>query len=249
MSCKSEKQSIMMKEEYDSIAESLKKRKFTFLLKRLLDIAAALIMIIVFSPVLLIFSLMILFGSGKPVYFKQERMGKDGNIFKIIKFRTMRNNTATADGITKINDRRITKTGAFLRKYRLDEIPQLFNILKGDMSFVGPRPDMPIYYDTADYGYKCVLLAKPGVTSEATLKFKGEDEILALSENPEKTYAEEIFPEKVRMNIDYIKKITLLYDFNIILKTVYYVFINRSHKSTLSTDLETEARLDNSSGG
>ena len=100
-------------------------------------------MIFILLPVIVILSILIVIDSGFPVFFKQERMGKDGKTFIILKFRTMKNNTSTADGITLHNDNRITKVGKFLRKYRLDEIPQLFNIIKGEMSFVGPRPDLP----------------------------------------------------------------------------------------------------------
>jgi lipopolysaccharide/colanic/teichoic acid biosynthesis glycosyltransferase len=102
---------------------------------------------------------------------------------------------------------------------------------------------MPKYYKKDDYGYKCLLLVKPGVTGEATLKYKGEDTILALSENPERTYEEEVFPEKVKMNINYIRKITLLNDFNIIIKTVYYVFLVRSDKSSISINSEVKVSI------
>jgi lipopolysaccharide/colanic/teichoic acid biosynthesis glycosyltransferase len=216
---------IMTKKEYDLITEMLKKRIGTIILKRLFDILVSLIMIVIFSPFLLILSSLIIVTSGCPIFFTQERMGKCGKSFKIYKFRTMRNNTATEDGMTMTNDIRITKLGLFLRKYRFDEIPQLFNIIKGEMSFVGPRPDLPKYYLVDDYGYKCVLLVKPGVTGEATLEFKDEDTILALSENPEKTYVEEIFPQKIRLNIEYIKCFSVLKDMKSMLDTFLNVFI------------------------
>lgn len=221
------KEPIMTKEEYDYIVKSLRKKRLTLLLKRMFDILVSFIMILVLSPVILILSVLIIADSGFPVFFRQERMGKDGKIFRIFKFRTMKNNSATADGITLYNDKRVTKIGAFLRKYRLDEIPQLFNIIKGEMSFVGPRPDLPKYYTVDDYGYKSVLLVRPGVTGEATLKFKDEDKILSTSENPEKTYTEEIFPQKVRLNIDYIKRISILYDLKIMMNTVIDVFFRK----------------------
>lgn len=245
MDYKIEKEPIMTKEEYDFMINNLNKRKVIFAFKRVFDVAASLIMAVILSPMLIIFSLMIFLSSGRPVFFTQERIGRYGKRFNIIKFRTMKNNTATSDGITLLNDMRITKVGSFLRKYRLDEFPQLFNILKGDMSFVGPRPDMPQYYKVNDYGYKCVLLVKPGVTGEVTLKYKGEDSILSLSKDPEKTYIEKIFPEKVKLNIEYIKNITLLYDLNILLKTVYYVFANRNYggKDTYINNSEMEIHL------
>lgn len=219
------KEPIMTKEEYDYLVKSLRKKRLTLLLKRVFDILVSFIMILALSPIILILSVLIIVDSGFPVFFRQERMGKDGKIFRIFKFRTMKNNTATADGITLYNDKRITKIGAFLRKYRLDEIPQLFNIIKGEMSFVGPRPDLPKYYMVDDYGYKSILLVRPGVTGEATLKFKDEDKILSTSENPEKIYTEEIFPQKVRLNIDYIKRISILYDLKIMIDTFLSVFV------------------------
>jgi lipopolysaccharide/colanic/teichoic acid biosynthesis glycosyltransferase len=217
----------MTKEEYDYLVKSLRKKRVILLLKRMFDILVSFIMILALSPVILILSILIMIDSGFPVFFRQERMGKNGKTFRIFKFRTMKNNTATADGITLYNDKRITRIGEFLRKYRLDEIPQLFNIIKGEMSFVGPRPDLPKYYMVDDYGYKSVLLVRPGVTGEATLKFKDEDKILSTSENPEKTYTEEIFPQKVRLNIDYIKRISILYDMKIIINTVINVFFRK----------------------
>lgn len=221
------KKPIMTKEEYDYFVKSLRKKRATLLLKRFFDILVSFIMILALLPVILMLSVLIIIDSGFPVFFRQERIGKDGKIFRILKFRTMKNNTATADGITLHNDKRITRIGAFLRKYRLDEIPQLFNIIKGEMSFVGPRPDLPKYYIGDDYSYKYVLLVRPGVTGEATLKFKDEDKILSISENPEKTYTEEIFPQKVRLNIDYIKRISVFYDLKIMIDTFLIVFVKK----------------------
>lgn len=228
------KEPIMTKEEYDLVVEILKNKKRILIFKRIFDIITSYIMSVIFSPLLLIFSVMILVDSGAPVFFRQERMGKNSKTFRIFKFRTMRNNTATADGITVANDNRITKLGSFLRKYRLDEIPQLFNIIKGEMSFVGPRPDLPKYYMVNDYGYKCVLLVKPGITGLATLVFKDEDKILALCENPETAYIEDIFPNKVKLNIDYIKKISILNDLKGIFETVLCVFVQNGEKKNLN---------------
>lgn len=228
LSANSIKEPIMTREEYQLIAENLKKRKGLPIFKRMFDILISLVLTIIVSPLLLIISLIIWFDSGGPIFFRQERMGKESKTFRIFKFRTMKNNTATPDGITLAKDNRITKIGGFLRKYRLDELPQLFNIIKGEMSFVGPRPDLPKYYMDDDYGYKCVLLVKPGVTGEATLEFKDEDVILALSENPEKKYKEEIFPKKIKMNIEYIKKISVMSDIRIMAKTFYDVLLKRN---------------------
>lgn len=222
---KEARKSIMTMDEYEIVVKILRKKTCTLFFKRLFDIIGSFFLIIILSPLICILSVLILIDSGYPVFFKQERMGKDRKVFKIIKFRTMENNTETPDGITMHNDKRITKIGVFLRSYRLDEIPQLFNILKGEMSFVGGRPDLPKYYQTDDYAYKCVLLVRPGITSEATITFKDEDKILSNSRNPEMTYIEEIFPQKVKMNIDYIKNMSLLLDIKIILNTFINVFV------------------------
>ena len=219
----------MTKEEYDRLVSNLKEKTTTLIFKRIFDLLVSFIMIFILLPVIVILSILIVIDSGFPVFFKQERMGKDGKTFIILKFRTMKNNTSTADGITLHNDNRITKVGKFLRKYRLDEIPQLFNIIKGEMSFVGPRPDLPKYYIIDDYGYKSVLLIRPGITSEAALKFKDEDKILSISENPEKTYIEEIFPQKVRLNTEYIRNISILYDIKIMFNTVSNVFLKKKN--------------------
>ena len=215
----------MTKKEYKLIVDNINKKKWTMFSKRLFDLLASFTLLIILLPLILIILLLILFDSGKPVFFRQERIGKAGKNFKIFKFRTMKRYTAKEDGITLANDARITKIGMFLRRYRLDEIPQLFNIIKGEMSFVGPRPDLSKYYVTNDYAHMCVLLIKPGVTGNATLKFKDEDKILAQSENPEKTYKEEIFPEKIRLNIEYIKQLSISYDLKIIFRTIIETFI------------------------
>jgi lipopolysaccharide/colanic/teichoic acid biosynthesis glycosyltransferase len=218
---------ILTEEEYQSILTCFQKKKTTLWLKRIIDFLMSLIFIVVLSPLIIVISIWILIDSGLPILFRQERMGEKGRVFKIYKFRTMKNNTGTADGITLLQDKRITKLGTILRKYRLDEIPQLLNVIKGEMSFVGFRPDLPQYYKTDELAYQCVLLVKPGITSEATIIFKDEMQILSASDDPERTYTEEIFPEKIRINVDYIKKISLLYDFKIMIKTVTSVFVRK----------------------
>ncbi|MFD2656642.1 sugar transferase [Gracilibacillus thailandensis] len=192
-------------------------------IKRVLDFILALMLFIMLLPVSIIISIFIIVDSGMPIFFKQERMGYKGQTFHIIKFRTMKVNTSTNDGITHKGDMRITRIGKVLRELRLDEIPQLLNVLKGEMSFVGPRPDMPYLYQNRDKFYRYVLLVPPGITGKATLEFKDEDELLSKSENPERYYKEIIFPEKVRINVEYIKDATLIKDFKIMLETVVRV--------------------------
>ncbi|EAQ40272.1 sugar transferase [Dokdonia sp. MED134] len=143
--------------------------------------------------------------------FKQTRVGRFGKYFTIYKIKTMK-------------DGRVTSLGKFLRKYKIDELPQLFNILKGDMSFVGPRPDIPGYYDKLIGKDRGVLLLKPGLTSLAAIKYRNEEALLARQVNPSKFNTEIIFPDKVKMNLDYLEKRSFWYDINIIVLTIKSLF-------------------------
>ena len=188
-------------------------------LKRPFDLFLSFFGLAAFSPILLAVAAIIFFREGKPVLFRQKRVGRNGEIFEVYKFRTMRaamhENTITVAG-----DPRITPLGAFLRRYKLDELPQLWNVIKGEMSFVGPRPDVPGYMDKLTGGERVLLTLRPGITSPATLAFRNEEEILANVPDPGKYNDEVIFPEKVRLNMQYFDKASLLYDLKLILITV-----------------------------
>lgn len=189
------------------------------LCKDLFDIIVAFILLILLSPVLVVVAVVVRISSSGPVFFRQQRVGQYGKPFTMIKFRTM----ITNDGlntITMSNDRRITPVGSFLRRWKLDELPGLFNVLKGEMSFVGPRPDVPGYADLLTGNDRRVLELKPGITGPATLKFIREEEILAAVDNPKEYNDTVIFPEKVRINLRYLEKGTMLEDLKIILYTV-----------------------------
>ncbi len=190
------------------------------MIKRLFDIVASFFGLIILSPVLLIISLIILFRMGKPVLFLQKRTGRYAKPFTIYKFRTM---TLSHNGSTVSvkGESRITPLGAVLRKYKLDELPELWNVLIGDMSFVGPRPDMPKYYEGLTEEEKEILNLRPGLTGPATLKYAKEEELLAMVDNPEKYNAEVIWPDKVRINLDYYRNRTFWLDIIIILKTIF----------------------------
>lgn len=190
------------------------------MIKRLFDIVASFFGLIILSPVLLIISLIILFRMGKPVFFLQKRTGRYAKPFTIYKFRTM---TLSHSGSTVSvkGESRITPLGAILRKYKLDELPELWNVLIGDMSFVGPRPDMPKYYEGLTEEEKEILNLRPGLTGPATLKYANEEELLAMVDNPEKYNAEVIWPDKVRINLDYYRNRTFWLDIKIILKTIF----------------------------
>jgi len=202
----------------------LERKKGQLILKRLFDIIVSSLGIIILSPFLLLTAVTIKLDSKGPVFFKQTRVGKDEKQFNIYKFRTMVTD-AEKQGmqITVGDDPRITKIGRFLRKYKLDEFPQLFNVFIGNMSFVGPRPEVPKYIALYDSKQKSILKVRPGITEEASIKYKDESEILAKSSCPEKTYIEEIMPKKIELNLNYIKNISLLYDISLMLKTIFSI--------------------------
>lgn len=199
----------------------LRHRKIHLVIKRFFDIVLSIIALIVLLPALLITALLIKFDSQGPVLFKQTRVGRNGREFKIFKFRTMIMDAEKLGmQITVGKDRRITDIGRFLRKYKIDELLQLINVLKGDMSFIGPRPEVPKYVSLYTEDQKSILKVRPGISDYASIEYKDENDILALSENPEETYIEDIMPRKINLNMKYIKKISLLEDIKIIIKTI-----------------------------
>jgi lipopolysaccharide/colanic/teichoic acid biosynthesis glycosyltransferase len=196
------------------------------LAKRLFDIIAACIGLIVFSPVFIFVALAIYFDDGGAVFFKQERVGLNKRIFEVIKFRTMKVLQHQGLNITVgNNDQRITKLGGILRRYKIDELPQLINVLKGEMSFVGPRPEVPRYVSLYNLEQQEVFRVKPGITDFASIEFRNENELLASVPNPEKYYIEEIMPIKLSLNIKYIKNQSLFLDIKLIIKTVIFIFV------------------------
>ncbi len=194
-------------------------------IKNIFDFIFGLIGLIILSPIILIISIIVKMTSDGPVFFLQKRVGLNGKPFSIFKFRTMVDN-AENEGlkITTDSDERITKVGSFLRKFKLDELPQIFNILNGDMSFVGPRPEVPKYVSLYTLEQRRVLTVKPGVTDLASIIFKNENELLGQSEDPERTYIEKIMPEKLRINLEYVENISLFNDIRLIFKTIKEVF-------------------------
>lgn len=189
--------------------------------KRLFDIAFSLFGLIVFSPILLVVSFLIKKEDGGPIFYRGVRVGFYGKLFRIFKFRTMVVNAEKIGGSsTSDDDPRITKIGLFLRKYKIDELPQLINVLKGEMSFVGPRPEVQYYVNMFTKEEKAILTVSPGITDWASLWNSDEGAILAGSPDPEKTYIEEIRPEKIRLQLKYVRERSFLADINIILQTV-----------------------------
>ena len=191
------------------------------MLIRLLDIVLSLLGLLFLLPIFLILAVWIKFDSQGSIFFRQIRVGKDGRDFRIYKFRTMIVN-AEKMGIITIGERdpRITNSGYFLRKYKLDELPQLINVLKGEMSFVGPRPEVRKYVEMYNQEQLKILTVKPGITDYASIEYINEDEILGKSFNPEKTYIEEIMPQKIKYNMKYINNKTVIEYFKIIFLTI-----------------------------
>lgn len=206
----------------------LKQKKLILLLKRILDFMCALILLMVLSPVLIVLAILIKIDSKGPVFYRQERITKYGKTFKIFKFRTMIQDADKRGAlITGKQDSRITKIGNKIRKCRLDELPQLINILKGEMSFVGTRPEVKKYVDMYTDEMKATLLMPAGVTSMASIKFKDEDEIISKEIKNGKTideaYMKDILPKKMKWNLEYIKKFSIWEDFKICIETVIKV--------------------------
>jgi len=201
------------------------------MIKRLFDILFSLIGLIFLSPFFLIISLIIVFGSKGGVFYFQKRVGKNNRDFRLIKFRTMFSKSEN-QGLLTIGDKdsRITKAGIWLRKYKIDELPQLLNILKGEMSFVGPRPEVRKYVDLYNERQKTVLDVKPGLSDYASLEYINESEILSGFSDPEKAYVEKIMPAKLELNLKYIREQGLITDTKILYKTLASVF----NSSTLS---------------
>lgn len=172
------------------------------------------------SWLLLLIALMVWIVDGAPVFFLQQRVGKHGKLFVIHKFRTM-SNGARGTSITVKGDRRVTKLGTFLRRYKLDELPELWDVLVGNMSFVGPRPDVTGYADRLVGADREILQLLPGITGPATLKYRNEEELLASKENPQQYHDEVVYPDKVRLNRCYLHHYSFWMDIKIIFATLF----------------------------
>jgi lipopolysaccharide/colanic/teichoic acid biosynthesis glycosyltransferase len=188
--------------------------------KLLFDISAAFIGLVLLSPVMAVVAVVVRLTSPGPVLFIQTRVGRQGNLFKCIKFRTMAIGTQAGGTITTATDARITPVGRVLRKWKLDELPQLWNVLTGRMSFVGPRPDVPGYADQLQGSDRMVLELLPGITGPASLLFRDEEILLALARDPKKFNDAIIYPEKVRINRVYMETGSFWRDIGYILATV-----------------------------
>jgi lipopolysaccharide/colanic/teichoic acid biosynthesis glycosyltransferase len=188
--------------------------------KRAFDIAAAAVGLAVTAVPMAIIAAVVRANSRGPALFRQERMGRAGRTFVVRKFRTMSAGHGDPSPVTVGGDARITGVGRFLRRFKLDELPQLWNVLVGEMSLVGPRPDVPEYYDGLRGEARRILELRPGITGPATLRYAHEEEILAAQADPVKYNDEVIFPDKVRLNLEYLERVTFREDLKWIGKTV-----------------------------
>lgn len=209
---------------WEEIEASLQKKKASLALKRAMDIVLSAFGIAVLSPVLLVIALAIVIDSKGGVFYRQVRVGKDGKEFRIFKFRTM---ISDADKrgllITVGEDSRITRVGKILRKTKLDELAQLFNVFIGDMSFVGPRPEVPRYVAMYTPAQRNVLLVRPGITDYASVAYRDENDLLEGASDPERVYIEEIMPAKLELNRQYLSSIGVWTDIKLIFATVLAV--------------------------
>ena len=190
------------------------------MLKRIFDIISSLFGLILLAPFMIIIAILIKIDSKGPVFFKQVRVTRNGREFKIFKYRTMRVGSDKYSQITVGKDSRITKVGDFLRRYKLDEIPQLINVLLGDMSLVGPRPEVPKYVALYTEEQREILKVRAGITDYASIEFSNENDILANEVDPERAYIEKIMPRKIELNKKYLSEISVITDIKIILLTI-----------------------------
>ncbi len=199
------------------------------MLKRFFDIVSSLAGLILLLPLLSVISVVIIINDKTPVFYFQTRVGKNNTDFKLFKFRSMYKD-ADKKGLLTVGGRdpRVTPIGYYLRKYKLDELPQLLNVLIGNMSLVGPRPEVRKYVDLYTKEQMQVLSVKPGITDLASIYFINENELLAQSSEPEKTYINEILPQKLKLNLEYIAKQHFLTDIKIILNTIFKIGYNRN---------------------
>ena len=201
--------------------EILRQKSAMLFFKRVLDLLLAVLLLIILLIPIAVISVVVKCTSSGPVFFRQERVTTYGKHFKILKFRTMvQNAESMGAAVTTDNDSRVTKVGRVLRKYRLDELPQIFNVLSGNMTIVGARPEVPQYVDRYEKEYYATLLMPAGITSLASILYKDEEKLLGQSDDTDKVYIEQILPEKMKYNLQYVKDFSFLTDIKLMVRTV-----------------------------
>ena len=215
---------FMRIDEVKPYYEALNKKRLSLILKRIMDLVGGLVLLSLLSLPMVIISVLIKLDSPGPVFYRQERITTYGKHFKIHKFRTMVNNAdKIGTAVTVGNDSRITKVGAKLREYRLDELPQVLDLISGDMSFVGTRPEAVKYVEKYKQEYMATLLLPAGITSEASIRYKDEAELLEAAEDTDRVYVEEIVPQKMKFNLQAIEKFSFWGDIATMFRTVFAV--------------------------
>ena len=219
---------FMKNDEVKLFYDILKRRKFSLFIKRLFDIFASLILLIILFPIILVFAIWIKLDSKGPIFYRQVRITRYGKEFKIFKFRTMVQNADKIGALVTIgNDPRITRVGNIIRKYRIDEIPQLINVLIGDMTFVGTRPEVKKYVDSYTNKMKATLLLPAGITSNASINYRNEDAVIKKyskkNKNIDDIYITKVLPEKMKYNLEDIEKFNIFREFGICINTIVKV--------------------------
>lgn len=210
-----------MTSETDAVTVNSEGANAEEFIRRAVDAATAIMALTVASPVLLVMMIAIKLDSPGPVIFRQTRVGRYGEPFQILKLRTMRQDAESQGGqLTVGADPRVTRVGYFLRKWKLDEIPQLVNVVRGEMALVGPRPEVPRYVDMYTDEQRRVLAVRPGITDPASIKFRNESELMAGQSDPESYYREVLMPSKLSINLAYLEDRSLLSDIRVLLETV-----------------------------
>ncbi|MBZ0112986.1 MAG: sugar transferase [Thermoanaerobaculia bacterium] len=190
---------------------------------RVFDVIATGIGLVVLSPLLLILGLLVALSMGRPILFRQSRVGRHGKLFQMIKFRSMR--AGAGPQVTSANDPRVTRLGRFFRQWKLDELPELWNVLVGDMSLVGPRPEVPDYVDLTDERWQRVLSVRPGITDPVTIWLRNEEELLSRSDTPEIYYRDELLPRKLVGYIDYLDHRRWWTDLGVLVTSVWRILV------------------------
>jgi lipopolysaccharide/colanic/teichoic acid biosynthesis glycosyltransferase len=200
----------------------LRKKRVSLFFKRAFDVVVSLIMLAILSPVFILLAIAIKIDSKGPVFFRQTRVTQYGKTFRIFKFRTMVSDAEKIGAqVTTKGDARITRVGKFIRKCRLDEVSQLIDVLRGTMTFVGTRPEVPKYVDKYEEEMLATLLLPAGITSETSIYFKDEDELMQNAENPDEKYINEVLPIKMKYNLQSIKKFGFFHDIKVMFMTVF----------------------------
>jgi lipopolysaccharide/colanic/teichoic acid biosynthesis glycosyltransferase len=194
--------------------------------KRIFDLCVSIIFLVLFAPFYLLIAVLIKLDSSGPVHYHALRVGKDGRLFKLLKFRTMKANSSNlGPAITQTSDPRITRVGKILREIKVDEIPQLWNVIRGDMSLVGPRPEDPRYVEKYNEEQRKILLVKPGLSSPASIQYRHEEKLLSIeADNLEEYYVRQVMPKKLKIDLDYVENQSLIRDMAICFKTAYTIF-------------------------